>query len=140
MKKRILVVDDEPDVSKSIVFRLQKRGYAVTAAFDGQEALDRVVKEKPDLIFLDLKLPVLDGYEVCRRVKGDPSLKKIPVIFLTADTSVGISESAKEAGAEGFILKPFEPEEIFAIVGKYLDGSDRKREAGNGKQDNPGGG
>ena len=79
--KKILVVDDEPDILSVIAFRLKKSGYEIVTAGDGKETLDLMQNWKPDLILLDIQLPVMDGYEVCRRIKADEELKHIPIVF-----------------------------------------------------------
>ena len=82
-KKRILVVDDEVELVKAIQIRLEQADYEVIVAYDGQEALEKARKEKPDLIVLDLMLPKIDGYKVCRMLKFDDKYKQIPIIMLT---------------------------------------------------------
>lgn len=118
-KKRILLVEDEPDLIKLTVFRLKKAGYEVIISTDGRQGLETADKEKPDLILLDLGIPVIDGYEVCRRLKSDEKLKGIPVLIMTA-TSERIKDKVKEIGADGFVLKPFEPEDLFLAINKFL--------------------
>jgi len=122
MAKKILVVDDEPDILKVVTFRLRKAGYEVMTANDGKQALD-ILRSSPDfdLIVLDLLMPVMDGYELNGIIKEDENLKDIPVIFLTA--SVRASELAEQwisLKADRFILKPFEPEEFLELVKKIV--------------------
>ena len=119
MVKRILVIEDEPDVLKMTVFRLKKTGHEVLVAMDGVKGLEMAEKEKPDLIFLDLNLPLLDGSEVCRRIKANESLKKIHVIILSA-SSDGIAHKAKEIGADDYIIKPYEVSDLVGRVEKNL--------------------
>lgn len=119
MAKKILIVDDESDLLMLLVFRLEKLGHEVTTATNGQEALDLIQKEKPDLIFLDLLLPVIDGCEVCRRIKTDEELKRISVVFLTAN-SIGVDEKVKKCDADDFLLKPFESKELLDKIKKFL--------------------
>ena len=121
MAKKILVVDDEPDILKLETFRLKKSGYEVATATDGREAFDLIQKEKPDLILLDLRLPIMDGYEVCKRLKADQELKHIPVILLTASTVGKIAGTAKELKADDYLTKPFHLQELLAKVKKFLD-------------------
>ncbi|MDD1777293.1 MAG: response regulator [Candidatus Helarchaeota archaeon] len=118
MAKKILVVDDEPDLLKVVTFRLKKIGYDIIEATDGQKAIALIQEHRPDLILLDLRLPVIDGWEVCRRVKSDDQLKHIPIVLLTA--SAHNLEMTKELKAEDFLVKPFEPEELLAIIKKYI--------------------
>ncbi len=120
MPKRILIADDEPDVLKVLQFRLSRRGYGVILAANGQEALEKVSQTNPDLVILDFRMPLLDGFEVCKRIKENESLKRIPVIILSASTD-GISEEKLLAvHADGGIIKPFEPEDLFRTVERFL--------------------
>ena len=121
MLKTILVVDDEPAIVKVVSFRLKKAGYNVVSAADGQEGLDLIGKIKPDLILLDLRLPVLDGFQVCQKVKADESLKSIPIIIFTASsTGENIDSRYKEVGADDYLIKPFEPEVLLEKIRKLL--------------------
>ncbi len=120
MPKKILVADDEPDVLNVIQFRLSKRGYQVILAANGQEALEKISQERPDLVFLDFRMPVLDGLEVCKRVKENESLKSIPVIILSASSDSLSKEKLLAVHADGGIRKPFEPEELFQAVERFL--------------------
>lgn len=119
MAKKILVVDDEVDVLKFIVYRLEMEDYEVVYAIDGFSALTVALRERPDLIFLDLKLPGMDGYEVCRRIKAEETLQHIPVIFITADVGIK-NEYIRKARGEGYILKPFEAEDLINKAKEYL--------------------
>lgn len=119
MGKKILIVDDEPDLLMVAAFRLRKMGYEVLTARDGREALELAEKETPALIFLDLRLPLISGQEVCRRIKSDDRLKDIPVVLFTA-SSERISEKAKEIGADDYMIKPFGPEDFIKKVKKFL--------------------
>ena len=118
-KKRILLVEDEPDLIKLTVFRLEKAEYEVIVAADGKQGLEIAEKERPDLILLDLGLPVIDGYEVCCRIKSDKRLKDIPVLIMTASTD-RIKEKVKEIGADGYVLKPFEPQDLLLTIKRYV--------------------
>ena len=114
-KPRVLLVDDEPDLVQLVSLRLQSTGYQVAVAYDGQEALDQVKKEKPDLIILDLMLPKMDGYKVCRLLKFDERYKKIPILIFTARAQEEDIKLAMECGAESYLTKPFEAQ---ALLGK----------------------
>jgi len=120
MAKKILVVDDEPDILKVVRFRLKATGYDVITAENGQKALDLMEKQKPDLIFVDLRMPVLDGYGLCRRLKADDELKNIPIVLLSASSGGTIAEKAEELKADDYLVKPFEPEELLEKVKKFL--------------------
>lgn len=115
MKKTILVVDDEPDIVELIRYNLTKEGYDVLTAFDGQQALSRSVS-LPDLIILDLMMPVLDGFEACRRLKADPRTAQIPVVFLTARSAEVDEVVGLELGADDYIQKPISPRKLVARV------------------------
>ena len=118
MVRKILIVDDEPDVLKVIIFRLKKMGYEVISAVDGEGVLDLIKKEKPDFIFLDLRLPKISGSEICLSIKNDQELRCIPVIIITA-SSDKIKEIAKECKADGYILKPFNPDELISKIKSF---------------------
>lgn len=105
---RILLVDDEPDLVQLVSLRLATAGYEVTAAYDGQQALEQVKLSNPDLIILDLMLPKLDGYKVCRLLKFDPGTKKIPILIFTARAQAEDIKLATECGADAYLTKPFE--------------------------------
>jgi len=114
---RILVVDDEKTIVKGLKFSLEKEGYEVLAAFDGAEALSLFKKENPDLIVLDLMLPEVDGFEVCRRIRKG---SEVPIIMLTArgediDKILGL-----ELGADDYVTKPFNPRELTARIKAIL--------------------
>lgn len=121
-KKRILVVDDEAELVKAIEIRLKAADYEVLAAYDGQEALDKARKEKPDLIVLDLMLPKMDGYKVCGLLKADTRYSKIPVIMFTAKAQEGDMRLGKEVGAEAYITKPFEHQVLLSKIQELLEG------------------
>jgi len=122
VSKKILAVDDEPDILKVVIFRLKKEGYDVRTAINGQMALDMIADERPDIVLLDITLPLLNGIEVCKRIKADDNFKSIPVMFLTASTaSEGFKERAAEAGAQDYMFKPFDYEELLEKIKKLLD-------------------
>jgi len=113
---KILVVDDETYIVELVKFNLEKEGFQVVVAYDGQNALDMVERESPDLIILDIMLPNMDGFEVCQALKKDSRFNLIPIIMLTArgeeiDTVLGL-----ELGADDYIKKPFSPRELLARV------------------------
>lgn len=120
-KKKILLVDDEPDLVKVTTYRLKKMGYDVVTGVTGQEALDLIRSEEPDLVLLDLRLPVIDGLEVCKKIKADEKLKGIPIILFTASTG-SIMDNVKEVGADGYLIKPFDQDKLAAELKKFLGG------------------
>lgn len=121
-KKKILIVDDEPEICKALKIRVESSGYEAILASDGDEALKKVREMKPDLILLDIMLPKMSGFKVCRMIKFDSKYKKIPVIMLTVragkeDRLLGI-----QSGAEEYITKPFSDDELMLRIGKYIGG------------------
>ncbi len=117
MSKKILVVDDEKVLAKALKFTLEKEGYNVCSAHDGEEALIMVEEESPDLIVLDLMLPKLDGFEVCQRVRKKHSM---PIIMLTAKTEDIDKILGLELGADDYMTKPFNPRELSARIKAIL--------------------
>ncbi len=119
-KKKVLVIEDEPDIAGGLEARLDLEGYNVVLAKDGQEGVEKARAEKPDLILLDIMIPLLNGYDVLNLLKNDPHTKEIPVIVLTALPHVEDAENAFQAGAEDFINKPYTNERLMQKVYKYL--------------------
>jgi len=120
MAKRILVVDDEVQLVEMVKIRLEANGYEVLSAYDGQEGLEKIRKEKPDLIVLDLMLPKLDGYKVCRMIKFDEKYKNIPIILFSARAQDSDKEMGVQVGANGYITKPFEPKVLLSKIKELL--------------------
>jgi two-component system alkaline phosphatase synthesis response regulator PhoP len=110
--KLILIVDDEPYLIRSLSFVLKKEGYRVESATDGREAVEKARQLSPDLVFLDLNLPGMNGYEVCRAIKSDPTLRDTYLILLTAKGQEKERQKGIEAGADEYLTKPFSPREI----------------------------
>jgi DNA-binding response OmpR family regulator len=119
-KKRILIVDDEEDLRRMLRFRLEAMDYEVSEAVDGQQGLDMARTSKPDLIILDLMLPKIDGFKVCRMLKFDEKHKRIPIIMFTARAQKKDEELGKEMGADAYIAKPFEAEELVGKIKELL--------------------
>jgi len=119
-KKRILIVDDKPELRKALAIRLEASNYQVLTASDGEEALKKVREERPDLIILDIMLPKMDGFKVCRLFKFDPQYKNIPVIMLTVKAQREDKLMGMETGADEYITKPFNAEELLAKVKEHL--------------------
>ena len=115
MKKRILVVDDERDIVELLRYNLAKEGYDVATAHTGKEALEKVAS-LPDLILLDVMMPVMDGFETCKRLKSDPRTTSIPVLFLTASANEVDEVLGLELGAEDYIQKPISPRKLVARI------------------------
>lgn len=116
----ILIADDEPYIVRALSFVLAKAGYSVVTAGDGAEALERITSDRPALAFLDLMMPKLDGYEVCRRVKSDPALSDTYIIILTAKGQRADKACGMALGADEYITKPFSPTAIVKQVQRVM--------------------
>src|SRR6266852_8135588 len=114
MSKRILVVEDQPDNRQIIRDMLAPTDYEMTEAENGEEALAAIAKKRPDLILMDIQLPVLEGYEATRRIKADPKLKDIPIIAVTSYALSGDEAKARAAGCDDFVPKPYSPRQLLA--------------------------
>lgn len=121
-KKRVLIVDDEQDIVESIKFHLELENFECIEAYDGEEALEKAQQEKPDLILLDIMLPKVDGYKIARLLKFDKLYRDIPIIMLTAKAQKRHIELGKETGADKYVTKPFEIDELITLIKKYLKG------------------
>ena len=120
-KKRILIVDDERDIVKALMIRLQGAGYDVVTAFDGAQGVFMAHKEKPDLIILDIRMPAGNGFSVAQRLKRSTHTFTIPVIFLTGSPDKGSEEKAMALGARFYIKKPYDPEELLDAIRRALE-------------------
>jgi two-component system, cell cycle response regulator DivK len=120
MTKRILVVEDQEDNRQIVRDLLTTTDYEVMEAENGEEALAAVAKQRPDLILMDIQLPIMDGYEATRRIKADPALRAIPIIAVTSYALSGDEEKARAAGCDDFVPKPFSPRQLLAKIRKYL--------------------
>jgi DNA-binding response OmpR family regulator len=116
----ILVADDEEDLRELVTYRLTRSGYRVIGAGDGQEALELAAERAPDLMVLDVMMPKLDGYELTRRVRAEAALSSIPVILLTARSQESDIDRGFEVGADDYLKKPFNPDELVARVRAVL--------------------
>jgi two-component system cell cycle response regulator DivK len=116
----VLLVDDYPDAREMYAEYLEFSGFTVVEASNGVEALERAHDAKPDVILMDLSLPIMDGWEATRRLKADERTKQIPVLAVTGHALTGISEDAKKAGCDGFITKPCLPEDLMMEIRKVL--------------------
>jgi len=119
-KVKILIVEDEAEMREAIKLRLEANQFEVITAADGSEGLSKARTEKPNLIILDIMLPKLDGFRLCRMLKFDENYKNIPVIILTAKTQKTDINRGKEMGAEAYITKPFKSEELLAEINELL--------------------
>lgn len=125
-KKLILLVDDDPDFVEAVRVIVESGGYDVEVAYDGQEGLEAVAKQKPDLIVLDVMMPVMNGHEACAKLKGSSETKDIPIILLTAvadrvTTSTYTHRDMLESEAEDYMPKPVEPNELLERIKSWLN-------------------
>ena len=120
-KKKILIVDDERDIVKAVMIRLQGAGYEVVTAFDGAQGVFMAHKEKPDLIILDIRMPAGNGFSVAQRLKRSMHTFTIPVIFLTGSPEKNAEKKAMSLGARFYIKKPYDPEELLDAVKRALE-------------------
>jgi two-component system cell cycle response regulator DivK len=120
---RVLLVDDYPDAREMYTEYLEFCGFDVVEAGNGMEALQRAADAAPDIILMDLSLPVMDGWEATRRLKADARTASIPVVALTGHALAGISEGARNAGCDAFVTKPCLPEDLVKEIRKVLDNS-----------------
>jgi len=122
---RILVAEDERDIRELIGFTLRHHGHEVLTASNGEDALAIALREVPDLVLLDIRMPRLTGYDVCRRLRADPTTRDIPVAFLSAKGQDSEVQAGMDAGATDYILKPFAPDQLINRVALLL-GQPRK--------------
>ena len=120
MTKRILVVEDQEDNRQIVRDMLAQTDYEISEAENGEEALAEIAKQRPDLILMDIQLPIMDGYTATRRIKADPALRSIPIIAVTSYALSGEDKKAREAGCDDYIPKPYSPRELLAKVRQYL--------------------
>ena len=123
MKKTILVVEDQEDNRQILRDLLASSGFLMIEAHDGQQALAMARSQRPDLILMDIQLPVVDGYEATRSIKRDPELKHIPVIVVTSYALSGDEERAREVGCDAYVAKPYSPRFLLSKIGQFLDPS-----------------
>jgi two-component system, cell cycle response regulator DivK len=120
MTERILVVEDQPDNRQIMRDLLTSAGYELIEAEDGEAGVRLAREHRPDLILMDIQLPVLDGYEATRRIKGDPELRSIPIVVVTSYALSGDDEKARAAGCDAYVAKPFSPRHLLATVRQFL--------------------
>ena len=120
MSKRILVVEDQDDNMQILRDLLGSVGYEIIEARDGAEGVKAAKAERPDLILMDIQLPVLDGYEATRQIKADPALRAIPIVVVTSYALSGDEAKARDAGCDGYVPKPYSPRQLLAKIRQYL--------------------
>jgi two-component system cell cycle response regulator DivK len=120
MTKRILVIEDQEDNRRILRDLLSSVGYELIEAENGEDGVAAAAAARPDLILMDIQLPLLDGYEATRRIKAQPALSAIPIIAVTSYALSGDEDKALAAGCEGYVTKPFSPRELLAKIREYL--------------------
>lgn len=123
---KIVIAEDEPDIRDLITFTLRFAGFEVIAGANGEEGYQLAKREKPDLVMMDVRMPRMTGYEACQKIKADPELAHIPVIFLSAKGQESEIQAGLDAGADDYLLKPFAPgdltERIRVVLSRYNKG------------------
>lgn len=120
MNKRILSVDDSTSIRQLVQFTLEKEGYEVVLAVDGRDALDKVRQGPVDMVITDLNMPNVDGIELIKALRADATFKFTPIVMLTTESAMEKKDAGKSAGATGWIVKPFKPEQLIAVVKRLL--------------------
>src|ERR1041384_4077573 len=130
MSEKILIVDDDLDTLRLVGLMLQRQGYQISAATNGQQGLDKAFEEDPDLILLDVMMPDMDGYEVTRRLRRNPSTLETPILMFTAKTQLDDKVIGFEVGANDYLTKPTHPSELQSRVKTLLSRAVEKKEVG----------
>ena len=120
MSKHILVVEDQPDSRRIIRDMVASTDYEITEAENGEEALAAIAKQQPDLILMDIQLPIMDGYTATRLIKTDPALRSIPIIAVTSYALAVEEKKARAAGCDDYVTKPFSPRQLLAKIRQYM--------------------
>lgn len=118
---KVMVVDDEPDIRRLVSFSLSRHGYQIIEAGDGATALEVAASEQPDLILMDVMMPVMNGFDAVRKLKENPETAKIPVVMLSAKSQVYEQEEGLESGAARYICKPFTPMQLVEQVAEFIE-------------------
>lgn len=129
MSKRLLVVDDEPNLLAAIAAVLRGEGFEISTARNGKDALLQIAKSLPDLIVSDVRMPVMDGYKLARQLRAAPHTKLIPIVFLTAKGETEDRIEGFRSGVDVYLTKPFEPDELIAVIHNILNRVERTRVA-----------
>jgi len=121
MPKKVLIVDDEPGIIVALQFLMEQSGYATMVGFSGEEAMEAVAKHHPDLMLLDIMLPVVDGFEVCQRVRENPNWNNIRIVLVTALGNEANVTKGLDLGADAYVTKPFSNADLVAKVKELLE-------------------
>jgi two-component system chemotaxis response regulator CheY len=120
MSKTILIVDDSASMRQLVSFSLQDAGYEVIAAVDGKDALSKINGPKVDMVVTDLNMPNVDGIELIKQLRSNPSFKFTPIVMLTTESQDSKKQEGKSVGASGWIVKPFQPEKLLEVIKKFV--------------------
>jgi two-component system cell cycle response regulator DivK len=121
MTKRILVVEDQEDLRGVLPDLFTGSGYTVIEAGDGEAGVAKAKSDRPDLVLMDIQMPVIDGYEATRRIKTDPALNPIPIVVVSSFAMKGDEDKAREAGCDPYVTKPYSPMQLLRVVKQYLE-------------------
>lgn len=129
-KKRILVVDDEPDIVTLIKSRLEANGYEVVSAYNGKDGIEKAEETKPDMILLDLMMPIMDGYEAGQKLKENPATKEIPIILFTAASAEEVAKKGAETiEAIDYVVKPFDDAALLFLINRIADITEQSKKS-----------
>jgi two-component system cell cycle response regulator DivK len=120
MTKRILVVEDQEDLRRILRDLLEGSGYEVAEAANGRDGVTKAKSERPDLILMDIQLPVLDGYEATRQIKADPNLEAVPIIAVSSFAMKGDEDKARASGCDTYVTKPYSPLQLLRVIRGFL--------------------
>lgn len=120
MKSRVLIVEDQEDLRDVLRLALEGAGYSVIEAQNGREGVEQAILERPDLVIMDIQMPVLDGYDATREIKASPDISRTPIIALSSFAMKGDEEKARAAGCDDYVTKPFSPKQMVALVRNYI--------------------
>ncbi len=120
VSRTILTVDDSPSMRQMVSFTLRRAGYTLLEATDGRDAVAKLGASRADLVITDLNMPVMDGLQLIRHLRADPTYRFVPIVMLTTESDAARKQAGREAGATGWIVKPFTPEQLVAVVAKVL--------------------
>lgn len=127
-KKKILVVDDEPDIVTLIKSRLEANGYEVVSAYNGKDGLEKAEETQPDMILLDLMMPIMDGYEAGQKLKENPKTKNIPIILFTAASAEEVAKKGAETiEAIDYVVKPFDDAALLFLINRIADITEKSK-------------
>ena len=116
----ILTVDDSPSIRQTIKVALEPAGHTVIEAGDGAQGLIKAQTSRPDMVITDLNMPIMNGLDLIRALRKEPTLTGLPIVFLSTESSDAVKQEAKGAGATGWITKPFKPDQLLAVVSKLV--------------------